>query len=91
MKSSEFYNRKKNLVKYFLNEEKWSINKYGEFEYYKGKRNLRELRFILDLVFGDEMKILSEIYEKDDKGKIIGGSIIGEIYSDGRKTPTPLG
>lgn len=62
--------------------EKSGKNKYGEVIYYKSKRNLKELKFLLPLVFGDEIEVLSEDYYKTDDGEIIGGSISGVIYVD---------
>jgi hypothetical protein len=82
MKSSEFNERKGNIGKYFNNDEKWKENEYGELEYYKGKRNLIELKYVLELVFGDKIEILKEEYLKNNEDKIVGGSITCQIYVD---------
>ncbi|MCR8994605.1 hypothetical protein [Brevibacillus laterosporus] len=82
MKTTEFNERTRNLYNYFTNREKWKENNEGDFIYYKGKRNLIELKFILELVFGDRLKIISKSYFRNNDNKIIGGSIIGKIYVD---------
>ncbi|MFB0831514.1 hypothetical protein ACEU2D_18165 [Brevibacillus laterosporus] len=81
MKTTEFNERMQNLFNYFTNKEKWKENN-GEFIYFKGKRNLIELKFILELVFGYGLKILSKSYFRNNDNKIIGGSIICKIYVD---------
>ncbi|MCY9738138.1 hypothetical protein M5X17_31085 [Paenibacillus alvei] len=80
MRTLEFESRKNNLGRYFNNENKWKRNEEGDFIYYKGKRNLKELKYIIELMFGDVMTIISEDYFKTEQGKVIGGSIIGKVY-----------
>lgn len=82
MNATEFAERRKNLFNYFNNQEKWKENEFGEFVYYKGKRNLKELKFLLQLVFGDDLEILVEDFFKNYDEEIIGGSISGKIFVD---------
>ncbi|RNB59469.1 hypothetical protein EDM57_04830 [Brevibacillus gelatini] len=82
MNTKEFEQRKRNLSQYFRNREKWKENDEGELVYYKGKRNLKELKFILQLVFGDELEIISEDYYMNFENQVIGGSITGKIFVD---------
>ncbi|MGK4040902.1 hypothetical protein AB0Y20_01275 [Heyndrickxia oleronia] len=58
MYSSEFDERIKIITNYFRNEYKWKFNEYGDYTYYKGKRNLKELEFMVDLVLGDTMEVI---------------------------------
>ncbi|WP_010499998.1 hypothetical protein [Paenibacillus elgii] len=82
MNSTEFEKRKSNLYHYLTNTEKWKENEFGELTYYKGKRNLKELRYLLELVFGGDMEIISEEFIRNYDEDIIGGSITLRIYVD---------
>ncbi|QWU14273.1 hypothetical protein SAMN04487895_101570 [Paenibacillus sophorae] len=81
MKSSEFEARKSNLRNYFFSD-KFQENEYGERVYYKGKRNLKELGYILDLAFGDVYEPIKSDYIKNYEDKIIGGYIIARMFVD---------
>ena len=82
MYSKEFNRLKNNIFNHFRNREKWKENEDGTFTYYKGKRNLKALGYVLDIAFGDEFEIESKEYFHDNEGNIIGGSITGSIYVD---------
>lgn len=82
MNASSFEERKRNLYRYFTNRDKWREIESGEIFYYKGKRNLKELQFILDLVFGDKYQAISTEYFYNNEKRIIGGSVICEMYVD---------
>ncbi|PZT57374.1 hypothetical protein [Paenibacillus silvae] len=81
MNSMEFESRKGNLRAYFLSD-KFKENEFGDKIYYKGKRNLKELKYILDLVFGDAYEIISEAYIQNNLRDKIGGSITCKVYVD---------
>ncbi|MGG1652296.1 hypothetical protein ABHN03_04120 [Paenibacillus sp. NRS-1775] len=81
MKSSEFEARKRNMTNYFKSD-KFKENDYGERTYYTGKRNLKELGYVLGLVFGDVQEVISSDYIKTNEGRIIGGYITARIYID---------
>ncbi|MCP1184974.1 hypothetical protein [Paenibacillus sp. 1781tsa1] len=81
MNSMDFEARKGNLRTYFLSD-KFKENELGERVYYKGKRNLKELKYILDLVFGDDYEIINETYLQNSLSKEIGGYITCKMYVD---------
>ena len=82
LNSFQFEKAKDRLSEYFRNKKKWKTDECGEFIYYKGKRNLSELEFALQLAIGDDMEIISTEYCRNAKGDVIGGSIVGRIFVD---------
>lgn len=78
MVSSEFNKRKEILDRYFCHP-RWTYkgDDDWEYEYYKGKRNLQELEYALNIVFDEcEMSIIEKRYFKNNDGEIIGGTIV---------------
>ncbi|MFX3643348.1 MAG: hypothetical protein ACE3L7_32650 [Candidatus Pristimantibacillus sp.] len=79
MNSREYEEKKQNLRNYF-NSDKFRENEIGERVYYKGRRNLKELKYILDLVFGEDYTVITESPLKNETGTMIGGFITCKIY-----------
>lgn len=79
MNFREYEEKKQNLRNYF-HSDKFKENKLGERVYYKGKKNLKELRYILDLVFGDNYTVITEGVLKSETDQQIGGFITCKIY-----------
>ncbi|MGG4499037.1 hypothetical protein [Brevibacillus reuszeri] len=80
MKSSDFNERTTMLYKYFTNDYRWKTNKHGDYIYYKGKRNLKELKFIVSVVFDYQLEILKEEFFMNGSDEIIGGTLICRCY-----------
>lgn len=81
MFSSEFQYRKSILHKYFINSSKWKINNdSGLYQYYKNpKRCLKELRFMVDIVFQNDYEILETKEIMNINNELVGYSIIGAV------------
>lgn len=82
MNHSEFNSRITMLREYYQNTYKWKIDEAGDYKYYKGKRNLKELEFMVNLILGDEIELINSKYVKNYEGKISGGEVIGKCYVD---------
>lgn len=82
MNSTQYNERLMMIYRYFKNEYKWKTNDEGEQTYYKGKKNLKELKFIVNVIFDDELEILKEAFFFNNEGSIIGGTLTGKIYVD---------
>ncbi|WP_103108582.1 hypothetical protein [Brevibacillus reuszeri] len=80
MRSSDFNDRTAMLYKYFTNDYRWKTNNHGDYIYYKGKRNLRELKFIISVVFDYQLEILKEEYFMNGSDEVIGGSLICSCF-----------
>ncbi|MFJ8528531.1 hypothetical protein [Bacillus sp. NPDC094106] len=50
--------------------------------YYKGKRNLKEIAFIISTVFGDLADVVQKGYYYNLDGKCVGGYIIIHLFVD---------
>lgn len=83
MYASEFNERKNILYRYFkhprwndkCDDSEWDV------KYYKGRKNLEELRLALNIVFGSEdITIIEARNFKNNDGEIIGGTIICSFY-----------
>ena len=78
MVAKEFEDRKNILYRYF-HHPKWKIDDEDsewEYKYYKGRKNLEELKNALQIVFDpSEYTLLSESYFRNAKEEIIGGSV----------------
>jgi hypothetical protein len=80
--SSEF-NRRKDILWRYFHHDRWICkdNDEWEYEYYKGKGNLKELETAINIVFDtDELSILENRWFKNDDNEIIGATIICELY-----------
>lgn len=80
MNSSEFAYRKEVISKYFINDCKWKIDENGDYTYYKNpKRCLKELKFMLEIVFQTELEIIKIQEFNNYNNELIGYSIIGSV------------
>ena len=80
MFASDFDNKKESISKYFHNTYKWkSKNEDWEYQYYKGKKNLQELEFIVDVIFGNDLSVIKTKYIYDCENELIGASLIGSV------------
>ncbi|WCK57655.1 hypothetical protein PP175_26840 (plasmid) [Aneurinibacillus sp. Ricciae_BoGa-3] len=82
MNSNQFTERMKMIYRYFNNQHKWKRNEEGELNYYKGKKNLKELKFIVNVIFDEEFEVMKESFFLNNEDSIIGGTLIGKIYVD---------
>lgn len=82
--NSSTYNHFCKIVnKYFNDKYKWKFDdEEGLFQYYKGKRNLKELEFIISTVFQDIADILQKGYYYNMEDECIGAYIIIYLYID---------
>ncbi|HHT7008735.1 TPA: hypothetical protein ACTZ3A_001274 [Bacillus cereus] len=82
--NSSMYTYLKSVIgKYFWDKYRWKYDEEeGAFRYYKGKRNLKEIEFIVDTVFGDlSNKIQKGCYYNAD-GECVGGYVIIHLFVD---------
>ena len=80
MRTGEFEYRKEILCKYFRNDYKWKHSQEGDYIYYKNpKKCLKELKFMLELIFQTELEIIKIQEFKNYNNELIGYSIIGSI------------
>ncbi|WP_460271886.1 hypothetical protein [Bacillus sp. NEAU-Y102] len=71
------------IAKYFRSEHRWRYDEdEGELRYYKGKRNLKELEFIADMVFGDISDVVQKGYYYNTDGECTGAYIVIHLYVD---------
>lgn len=82
--ASEYSNRVKMIHKYFINTYKWKINEDGDYQYFKNpKRCLKELQFIIDIIFDNNIELIDTIEYTNYENKLIGYSIVGKIEVKG--------
>ncbi|WP_088362958.1 hypothetical protein [Bacillus cereus] len=73
----------KTVHKYFNDRYKWKFDEEeGMFKYYKGKRNLKELEFIIRTVFQDIADIVQRGYYYNMDDECNGAYIIIYLYVD---------
>ncbi|WP_075857435.1 hypothetical protein [Clostridium perfringens] len=84
MLTSEYRSRVQMIHKYFINEYKWKINDDGNYVYFKSaKRCYRELRFMINIIFQDDLEIIDVEEFRNFNDKLVGYSIIGKIEVKG--------
>lgn len=80
MLTSEFEHRKNIINKYFVNNIKWKYDDNGNYLYYKNpKRCLKELKFMIDIVFEYEFTLIEIREFKNNNHETIGYSVIGSV------------
>ncbi|MDG0950675.1 hypothetical protein [Bacillus paranthracis] len=81
--SSMFTYFKSVIRKYFRDEYRWRYDDgKGIIRYYKGKRNLKEIEFIVSTVFGELSNVIQKGYYFNLEDECIGGYIIIHLYVD---------
>ncbi|AFV21555.1 MULTISPECIES: hypothetical protein [Bacillus] len=82
--NSSMFTYLKNVInKYFRDEYRWRYNdEEGAMRYYKGKRNLKEIAFIVSTVFGDLADVVQKGYYHNLDGECVGGYIIIHLFVD---------
>lgn len=71
------------IAKYFRSEHRWRYDEdEGALRYYKGKRNLKELEFIVDTVFGDISDVVQKGHYYNIDGDCVGSYLIIHLYVD---------
>lgn len=82
MTSTEFNQRKDILYRYFQHP-RWEYkgDDDWEYEYYKGKNNLKELENAIHIVFSSsEAEIVDKYWFFNDDKEIIGGIIVCTVF-----------
>jgi len=80
--SSEF-NRRKDIIWRYFHHDRWICKNDDEweYEYYKGKGNMKELESAINIIFDkDEAEIKENRWFRNDENEIIGATIICELY-----------
>lgn len=82
--NSSMYTYLKRVVgKYFWDKYRWNYDdEEGSFRYYKGKRNLKEIEFIVSTVFGELSETIQKGYYRNTDGECVGGYIVVYLFVD---------
>lgn len=64
-----------NINKHFRSNRFWDGER-GDYKYWKGRRNLPNLKEVIDLVFGEEAEYIHKGYFKNNENEIVGGCVV---------------